>query len=195
MSDTAGQRLIKKYPNRRLYDTEQSRYITLDELSSLVRDGAFVRVVDAREGTDLTRQVLTQVILEQQDRLDVLPVELLHLVIRVTGTSYAGGLASVLKRTFEPFSKGSGLWTTSEPARDDIVGNAGKLADAWMQSMRTLFAAAGAAREAGAAKPPPSPPTEPSKPEPEPTAEAERPEPGLDALRDRMASLLDRLRD
>ena len=182
MTDTAGVRRIKKYPNRRLYDTEESRYVTLEELAGLVRRGIRVRVVDAKEGRDLTRQVLTQVILEEQDRLDVLPVELLHLVIQVTGTSYATGLESLLKRTFEPFAGAATGWTTTPP--DDVVAGANRLAEAWMQSMRGIFAAAEASPPASDPAPDPAPPAAP------PPAAA----PEMDALRDRMASLLDRLK-
>jgi len=189
MMDTPGVRRIKKYPNRRLYDTEQSRYVTLEELAALVRGGARVQVVDAKEGKDLTRQVLTQVILEEQDRLDVLPVELLHLVIQVTGTSYAQGLQSLLSRTFEPFSGAASAWSATPP--DDVVAGANRLAEAWMQSMRGIFAAA----DAGASKPaeatPEPAPAEEAPPPPETTA----PAPEMDALRDRMASLLDRLKE
>ncbi|MDP7114655.1 MAG: polyhydroxyalkanoate synthesis regulator DNA-binding domain-containing protein, partial [Myxococcota bacterium] len=81
-----GEILIKKYSNRRLYDTRRSRYITLDDLAGMIRDGATVKVVDANKGSDLTRLVLTQVILEEQDRIDLLPVDLLHHIIKVQGT-------------------------------------------------------------------------------------------------------------
>lgn len=75
-------RTIKKYSNRRLYDTDASRYVNLDELAALVRGGEDVRVVDAKSGDDLTRQVLVQIVMELQGGLDLFPVGLLHRIIR-----------------------------------------------------------------------------------------------------------------
>ena len=74
--------IVKKYSNRRLYDTEDSRYITLDELAEKVRGGTDVRVVDASSGADLTQATLTQIILEG-DAGHLLPVPLLLQLIRL----------------------------------------------------------------------------------------------------------------
>ncbi|MGD8251353.1 MAG: polyhydroxyalkanoate synthesis regulator DNA-binding domain-containing protein [Desulfobacterales bacterium] len=74
---------IKKYANRRLYDTEASRYITLGELAQLIRDGKRVEIVDAKSGDDVTAFILTQVIMEEaKNKNALLPPPLLHLVIR-----------------------------------------------------------------------------------------------------------------
>lgn len=59
-------RIIKKYPNRRLYDTEESRYVTLADVQKLVRQGVDIRVVDSQSGEDLTRNILIQIITEQE---------------------------------------------------------------------------------------------------------------------------------
>jgi polyhydroxyalkanoate synthesis repressor PhaR len=75
--------LIKKYGNRRLYDTESSRYITLEELTQKVRAGAEVRVVDAKSGQDLTQPTLTQIIFEGRGADTLLPTPLLHQLIRL----------------------------------------------------------------------------------------------------------------
>lgn len=75
--------LIKKYGNRRLYDTGDSRYITLEELAEKVRGGADVRVVDSSSGEDLTQATLTQVILESGSAHRTLPVPLLVQMIRL----------------------------------------------------------------------------------------------------------------
>jgi polyhydroxyalkanoate synthesis repressor PhaR len=74
--------LVKKYSNRRLYDTEDSRYITLDELAEKVKGGADVRIVDASSGADLTQATLTQIILEGPAG-HLLPVPLLLQLIRL----------------------------------------------------------------------------------------------------------------
>ena len=78
-------RIIKKYSNRRLYDTQKSAYLNLDELAGLIRGGEEVQVVDAKSGEDLTRGVLLQVILEAQGARELLPVGLLHRLIRFHG--------------------------------------------------------------------------------------------------------------
>jgi len=75
--------LIKKYGNRRLYDTGDSRYITLDELAAKIRAGADVRVIDAKTNDDLTQVTLTQLILEGGTAARLLPVGLLTQLIRL----------------------------------------------------------------------------------------------------------------
>jgi polyhydroxyalkanoate synthesis repressor PhaR len=80
--------IVKKYSNRRLYDTEDSRYITLDELAQKVRRGSDVRVVDAKTGDDLTQATLTQIILES-DAARLLPVSLLTQLVRMQDDALA----------------------------------------------------------------------------------------------------------
>src|SRR5262244_2511189 len=71
--------LIKKYGNRRLYDSTNSRYVNLDDIAALVREGEDVQVVDAKSGRDLTRVTLTQIITEDaRDKPTGLPLELLR---------------------------------------------------------------------------------------------------------------------
>ncbi len=77
-------RTIKKYGNRRLYDTNAKSYINLEQLAALIRDGEVVEVVDAKTGEDLSRSVLLQVVLETQGAIDILPASLLHRIIRAT---------------------------------------------------------------------------------------------------------------
>lgn len=71
MTEQNGTRLIKRYGNRKLYDTLDSRYITLDEIARLVREGSDVRVVDNENGDDLTAVTLAQIILEEEKRSNV----------------------------------------------------------------------------------------------------------------------------
>lgn len=75
--------LIKKYSNRRLYDTDQSRYITLDELAERIRLGADVQVLDASSGSDLTQATLVQIVLESRGAARLLPPALLVAMIRM----------------------------------------------------------------------------------------------------------------
>ena len=81
--------VIKKYGNRRLYDTGESRYITLDELAAKVRGGTDVRVVDAQTSEDLTQATLTQIVLETGHAAKFLPVQLLTQMIRLSDDSLA----------------------------------------------------------------------------------------------------------
>ena len=75
--------LVKKYGNRRLYDTEQSRYLRLDELAERIRSGADVRVVDAKTDADLTAPTLAQIIFEDRNAARLLPVPVLLQLIRL----------------------------------------------------------------------------------------------------------------
>jgi polyhydroxyalkanoate synthesis repressor PhaR len=80
MKDTL---LLKKYSNRRLYDTEKSAYVTLDHVMQIIRQGRSVVVVDAKSGEDVTAFILTQIILEEsRSHKSLLPVPLLHLIIQ-----------------------------------------------------------------------------------------------------------------
>ena len=81
--------LIKKYGNRRLYDTGDSRYVTLDELATKIRSGADLRVVDAQTGEDLTQATLTQIVLETGHAAKFLPVQLLTQMIRLSDDALA----------------------------------------------------------------------------------------------------------
>ncbi len=85
MPDTSADRplVIKKYPNRRYYDTSRSRHLTLDEIRQLVEAGREVQVVESKEGQDITSRVLAQILLEQDNcKVDLFPKSLLHLMIR-----------------------------------------------------------------------------------------------------------------
>jgi polyhydroxyalkanoate synthesis repressor PhaR len=75
--------LLKKYPNRRLYDTEKSVYVSLNHVADLIKQGREVQVVDAKSNEDVTAFILTQIILEEaRNKHILLPVSLLHLIIR-----------------------------------------------------------------------------------------------------------------
>jgi polyhydroxyalkanoate synthesis repressor PhaR len=81
--------LVKKYGNRRLYDTGDSKYVTLDELAIKIRSGADIRVVDATTGEDLTQATLTQLVLETGHAARFLPVQLLTQMIRLSDDALA----------------------------------------------------------------------------------------------------------
>ncbi len=76
-------RIFKKYANRRLYDTVQSKYVTLAEVADMIKAGTSVQVLDAKSAEDVTASILTQVILDEARRENaLLPVPVLHLIIR-----------------------------------------------------------------------------------------------------------------
>jgi polyhydroxyalkanoate synthesis repressor PhaR len=99
--------IIKKYANRRLYNTAASSYVTLDHLSEMVREGTDFIVLDAKTGDDITRSVLAQIIFEQESRgQNLLPVTFLRRLIRFYGDQMQGFLPPYLEMSMESFAKG-----------------------------------------------------------------------------------------
>ncbi|WP_166209891.1 polyhydroxyalkanoate synthesis repressor PhaR [Cognatiluteimonas telluris] len=97
-------RVIKKYPNRRLYDTEISSYITIEDVRQLIVEGEDFEVRDAKSGEDLTRQVLLQIIAEhEQDGEPMLSTQLLSQIIRFYGDSLQGFMGNYLERSMQTF--------------------------------------------------------------------------------------------
>lgn len=97
-------RLIKKYPNRRLYDTEISRYITLEEIRQLVLDGIEFRVQDKKSEKDITRSILLQVIAEQEEGGDpIFSTEYLSNIIRFYGDNLQTSLARYIDDSLDVF--------------------------------------------------------------------------------------------
>ena len=89
-------RLIKRYESRKLYDTEESRYVSLDEISTWIRQGQEVRVVDNASSNDVTSQTLTQIILEEGRKgTSFLPSELLHDLVRIGERAVSNGMEQV----------------------------------------------------------------------------------------------------
>jgi len=98
--------IIKKYANRRLYDTSASRYVTLDHLRELVRDNTDFKVVDAKSGEDLTRSVLAQIIFEEESKgANLLPVEFLRQLIGFYGDSMQAFVPGYLRLSMDNLAK------------------------------------------------------------------------------------------
>jgi polyhydroxyalkanoate synthesis repressor PhaR len=98
--------LIKKYGNRRLYDTAASAYVNLDDIAALVREGKEVKVVDAKTGQDLTRVILTQIITEDaRDKPTGLPLELLRQLIVASDEVRQEFIMWYLKSAFDTYQK------------------------------------------------------------------------------------------
>lgn len=97
---------IKKYANRRLYDTESSSYITLDRLAAMIREGRDFEVVDAKTGEDITHQVLTQIIVDEESRgSTLLPVNFLRQIIGLYGGQMQGAVPQYLEAAMDAFQK------------------------------------------------------------------------------------------
>ena len=106
MAKTSGKVTIKKYANRRLYDTESSAYITLDRLAEMVREGREFEVVDAKSGDDITRQVLTQIIVDEEARgATMLPLNFLKQLIGLYGNSMQTFVPSYLEAAMDAFQR------------------------------------------------------------------------------------------
>ena len=99
-------RIIKKYPNRRLYDTEISSYVTLEDVRQLIIDGESFEVREAKTGKDLTRSVLLQIIAEHEDiGSPIFSTQLLTQVIRFYGDSLQGYIGGYLERSVAMFNE------------------------------------------------------------------------------------------
>ena len=99
--------LIKRYASRRLYNTETSDYVTLEDISGFIRDGREVQIVDLKSGDDLTRQYLLQIIAEHESRGEnVLPLNVLTDLVRSYTTDVTSAVPQFLAQSFEMFRDG-----------------------------------------------------------------------------------------
>ena len=145
MGKSSAKITIKKYANRRLYDTESSTYITLDRLAAMIREGRDFEVVDAKTGDDITRQVLTQIIVDEESRgSTMLPVNFLRQLIGLYGNSIQGMVPSYLESAMDAFQ------TNHSAIRDSFGGN--MLADLAKRNMAMFEEASKAFKPGVAAK-------------------------------------------
>jgi polyhydroxyalkanoate synthesis repressor PhaR len=101
--------VIKKYANRRLYNTQTSSYVTLDHLAHMVKEGTEFEVQDARTGEDITRSVLTQIIFEEEAKgQNLLPIKFLRQLIRFYGDSLQAFVPGYLDMSMDSFTKNQG---------------------------------------------------------------------------------------
>ena len=112
------QRVIKKYPNRRLYDTDTSTYITLAEIKQLVMDSESFAVVDAKTGEDLTRSILLQIILEEEaNGSPMFTTPVLSNIIRFYGHAMQGMMGGYLEKNMQA------LMEMQAPMVHGVMGN------------------------------------------------------------------------
>jgi len=168
--------IIKKYANRRLYNTRSSSYITLDHLSKMTREGVEYKVLDAKSGADITHTILTQIIMEEESNGEqMLPVNFLRELISMYGNSMQSLVPHYLEASMENFRANQ---VKLHKAFEDSLGN-NPLAKLAEQNM-AMFKAAASAFMPGAEK------TQ------QPAGEAEKPD-DLSNLRDQMAEMQKRL--
>lgn len=156
MAKTGAKVTIKKYANRRLYDTESSAYITLDRLAAMIREGRDFEVVDAKTGDDITHQVLTQIIVDEEARgSTMLPVNFLRQLIGLYGGKMESTVPQYLDAAMDAFSKNQDAMRT---AFSGNFGGANVFADIAKRNMAMFeeagkaFAAAAPAAKASANK-------------------------------------------
>jgi len=147
MAKSSGKVTIKKYANRRLYDTESSTYITLDRLAQMVREGREFEVVDAKTGDDITRQVLTQIIVDEEARggTTMLPINFLKQLIGLYGNSMQNFVPSYLEAAMDAFQR------NQSAVKDAFSGNV--FADLAKRNMAMFEDAAHALTGKGKGKP------------------------------------------
>jgi len=139
--------IIKKYANRRLYNTESSTYITLEHLARMVREQREFKVVDAKTNEDITHSVLTQIIMEEEARgTTMLPVNFLRQLIAMYGDSMQAMVPQYLEASLEAFQRNQSQF------RDAMAGafTSGPFAELARRNME-LFKAAAAGPARGAA--------------------------------------------
>ena len=102
--NVSGHVVIKKYSNRRLYDTKHKKYVTLDEIGALIREGNEIKVIDTQTGEDISKLILIQVVLEsEKNKEDILPVSFLHMLIKYGNKIARDFIENSFLMMFQPY--------------------------------------------------------------------------------------------
>jgi polyhydroxyalkanoate synthesis repressor PhaR len=144
----SSQRIIKKYPNRRLYDTELSRYITLADVRALVMQGVDFRVLDTSNQADLTRAILLQIMLEEESGGEPLfSANMLAQIIRFYGGTLQGVFARYLEQSLDIFARQQQQLreTWGESPFEVVTRMTQRNVELWADMQRELLRAAGLA--------------------------------------------------
>lgn len=177
--------VIKKYANRRLYNTDVSAYVTLDDLSTMVRDGRDFVVRDAKSGDDITRSVLTQIIFEEESKgQTMLPENFLRQLISLYGDSLQGVVPGYLETSMEAFTR------NQEQLREQVTKAFG--ANPALASLETMARANMDMYENAMRMFKPFA-TTPDVPQSPPASEKEPSASELDALKDQLKQMQDQL--
>lgn len=100
----SGHVVIKKYSNRRLYDTKHKKYVTLDEIGALIREGNEIKVIDTQTGEDISKLILIQVVLEsEKNKEDILPASFLHMLIKYGNKIARDFIENSFLMMFQPY--------------------------------------------------------------------------------------------
>lgn len=175
--------VIKKYANRRLYNTRSSSYITLEHLAQMTREGINYKVLDAKSGNDITHTILTQIIMEEETNGEqMLPVNFLRELIGMYGNSMQSLIPHYLEASMDNFRANQ---VKLQKTFEDSLGN-NPLAKLAEQNM-AMFKAAASAFMPGAEKP--ETPAAPAQDTPAPAPAAD----DLAVLREQMAQIQKRL--
>jgi len=144
--------VIKKYANRRLYNTAKSSYVTLDDLSKMVRAGQDFAVYDAKTGDDITRSVLTQIIFEEEAKgHSMLPTNFLRQIIGLYGDALQGVVPSYLEASMETFAQNQEKMRAAF-GENPAVSNFETMARSnmeWFEQAMRMFSPFGAAAAGG----------------------------------------------
>ncbi|HJZ83779.1 MAG TPA: polyhydroxyalkanoate synthesis regulator DNA-binding domain-containing protein [Polyangia bacterium] len=177
--------LIKKYGNRRLYDTRRSRYVTLDDLVEVIARGEEIQVLDAQTGEDLTKRVMTQIILheEERKRLNLLPMSFLRKLIQYRDESLREFFQKYMSLSLDLFMQ------AQKDMERRMEGFGAGFDPATMSAFFPWLQTASGPRQAVPPQPPP--------PQPPPTAQPQPPKPGQpgEAVADELAELHRKLAD
>ncbi|MBF9035538.1 polyhydroxyalkanoate synthesis repressor PhaR [Rhodobacterales bacterium HKCCE2091] len=126
MTATDGTLLIKRYASRRLYNTETSDYVTLEDIARFIRDGREVKIVDLKSGDDLTRQYLLQIIAEHESKGEsVLPIEVLTDLVRSYTTQAQSVVPDFLAMSFEMLKQGQSKMVENMTAMNPMASMPG----------------------------------------------------------------------
>ena len=146
----ADKRIIKKYPNRRLYDTAESKYITLEDVRKLVLDGVEFSVVDKKTSEDITRNILLQIIIEQEDGGEpIFTTDVLQQIISFHGNSVQGLAANFLQRSLAMFNQQQETLQKqmNQAVQDNPLGTVTEMTqrnlELWQRMQNDFFNAAG----------------------------------------------------
>ena len=190
-----GMVVIKKYANRRLYNTATSAYVTLEDLAQMVREGVEFVVYDAKTNDELTRQILTQIIFEEESRGEaLLPVQFLRQLIGFYGGQMQGVLPGYLEMSLENFSRQQEQFRSQMSRTFGATPGGAFMEEAVKQNM-AMFERAMKMFPGMAAYGRPEAETAPA-PEPAPEPKAASADPALDEMRrqmDEMRAQIDRL--
>jgi polyhydroxyalkanoate synthesis repressor PhaR len=178
MSDPEKPLLIKRYASRRLYNTETSDYVTLEDIAGFIRDGREVQIIDLKSGDDLTRQYLLQIVAEHESKGEnVLPIAVLTDLVRSYTTQSATMVPQFLAASFEAFRESQSKWQETMNAMNPIAKMPGFEA---MQAQQAAFLKA----MTGGMGPGSWPGAE---------DDAKKDEEDLDAIKEQLAELQDKL--